>query len=74
MIGCKNIGINTIKNFSRICKIQEEAYDDAIPVELWIEQNRISELDISSSKTTINSINEMLVNKGAALPIKKYVK
>jgi len=56
-------------------KIQKEAYDtttDSIPVELWVERNRI----VLSSKTIIEikSVNRMLVDKDAALPVRKCVK
>lgn len=53
-------------------KVQEEVCDDVIPVELWVKQIKIPG-PLSPSKTEINSINRMLIDKGVALPIKKYV-
>jgi len=51
-------------------KIQEEVYDDVIPVELWVRQSKIPG-PLAPTKIEINSINRMLVDKGVALPIKK---
>ncbi|XP_026826166.1 RING finger protein 17 isoform X3 [Ooceraea biroi] len=51
--------------------IQEEAYDGAVPVELWIRQTRIPG-PLLPATIEINSINRMLVDKGVALPIKNY--
>ncbi|KMQ94028.1 ring finger protein 17 [Lasius niger] len=51
--------------------VQEEAYNDVIPVELWVRQTKIPG-PLAPTKIEINSINRMLVEKGVALPIKNY--
>ncbi|XP_029662975.1 RING finger protein 17-like isoform X4 [Formica exsecta] len=51
--------------------VQEEVYNDVIPVELWIRQAKIPG-PLAPTKIEINSINRMLVEKGVALPIKNY--
>jgi len=53
-------------------KVQEEVYNDVIPVELWVRQAKIPG-PLAPTKIEINSINRMLVEKGVALPIKKYL-
>lgn len=60
-------------NIYILFKVQEEAYNDVIPVELWVRQTKIPG-PLAPTKIEINSINRMLVEKGVALPIKKYLK
>lgn len=55
-----------------ISKVDEEDMEDgAIPVELWIKQ-MVIDGPLSPARYEINSINRLLVESGAALPIKTY--
>lgn len=46
--------------------------DSAIPVELWVKEVKMDG-PLAPTRYEINSINRMLVEKGVALPVKKYV-
>ncbi|XP_076287451.1 tudor domain-containing protein qin isoform X2 [Lasioglossum baleicum] len=76
-LSCEKLKEITIDNCNckfYISKLEEDDItESAIPVELWIKQNKVDG-PLFPTRVEINSVNRMLVEKGVALPIKEYAK